>query len=136
MPEQKLRWGILSTANIGRAAVIPAIQGSKNGKVAAVASRDANHGAEFASLLGIPRSYGSYEALLEDPDIDAVYIPLPNSLHHEWTIKAARAGKHVQWIVWRKPDHPGPPGKQRLSWGCLPHRPGSRVDHPAPPALL
>ena len=95
MHERKLRWGILSTANIGRAAVIPAIQGSKNGEVAAVASRDAKKGAEFAALLGIPRSYGTYEAFLEDPDIDAVYIPLPNSLHYEWTIKAARAGKHV-----------------------------------------
>ncbi len=79
MAERKLRWGILGTANIGRAAVIPAIQVSKNGEVAAVASRNANHGAEFAHLLGIPRSYGSYEALLEDPNIDAVYIPLPNS---------------------------------------------------------
>jgi xylose dehydrogenase (NAD/NADP) len=95
MPEQKIRWGILSTANIGRAAVIPAIQASKNGVVAAVASRDAQKGAEFASRLGIPKSCGSYEALLDDPDIDAVYIPLPNSMHYDWTIKAAKAGKHI-----------------------------------------
>lgn len=95
MDSRKLRWGILSTANIGRAEVIPAIQSSKNGFVAAVASRDAQKGAEFASRLGIPKSYGSYEALLADPDIDAVYIPLPNSMHYEWTIKAAQAGKHI-----------------------------------------
>ncbi len=95
MDERKLRWGILSTANIGRAAFIPAVQASKKGEVTAVASRDAKNGAEFAAQLGVPRSYGSYEALLEDPDIDAVYIPLPNSLHYEWTIKAALAGKHI-----------------------------------------
>ena len=95
MDSRKLRWGILSTANIGRAEVIPAIQSSKNGYVAAVASRDAQKSADFASKLGIPGSYGSYEALLADPDIDAVYIPLPNSLHYEWTIKAAQAGKHI-----------------------------------------
>ncbi len=95
MVERKVRWGILSTANIARAAVIPAIQSSKNGVVAAVASREEQKGAEFASRCGIPRSYGSYEALLADPDIDAVYIPLPNSLHYEWTIKAAQAGKHI-----------------------------------------
>jgi predicted dehydrogenase len=95
MVERKLRWGILSTANIGRAAVIPAIQSSKNGEVVAVASRDAHKAAEFAAKLGIPKSYGSYEALLDDDTIDAVYIPLPNSMHYEWTIKAAQAGKHI-----------------------------------------
>jgi predicted dehydrogenase len=95
MVVRKIRWGILSTANIGRAAVIPAIQSSKNGEVAAVASRDAQKGLEFAARLGIPKSFGSYEALLDDPDIDVLYIPLPNSLHYEWTIKAAKAGKHI-----------------------------------------
>jgi predicted dehydrogenase len=75
--------------------MIPAIQSSKNGEVTAVASRDAQKGAEFAARMGIPKSYSSYEALLEDADIDAVYIPLPNSLHYEWTIKATRAGKHI-----------------------------------------
>lgn len=95
MVERKMHWGILSTANIGRAAVIPAIKSSKNGEVIAVASRELQKGVEFATSMGIPKSYGSYEALLDDPDIDAVYIPLPNSLHYEWTIKAARAGKHI-----------------------------------------
>jgi xylose dehydrogenase (NAD/NADP) len=95
MVETKIHWGVLSTANIGRVAVIPAIQSSRNGVVSAVASRDAQKGAEFASKSGIPKSFGSYEALLDDPDIDAVYIPMPNSLHYDWTIKAARAGKHI-----------------------------------------
>lgn len=95
MTESKMRWGILSTANIGRAAVIPAIKSSKNAEVVAVASRDRQKGIEFAGLMGIPKSYASYEALLDDPDIDAVYIPLPNSLHYEWAIKVAQAGKHV-----------------------------------------
>jgi len=95
MPEGKLRWGILSTANIARAAVIPAIRASRNGDVRAVASRNRERAYAFASALGIPQSYGSYEALLEAEDIDAIYIGLPNSLHCEWTVKAAEAGKHV-----------------------------------------
>jgi predicted dehydrogenase len=91
----KLQWGILSTANIGTGAVIPATQKSERGEVAAIASRDEERGRAVAADLGIPKSYGSYEALLEDPDIDAVYIPLPNHLHAEWTMAAAAAGKHV-----------------------------------------
>jgi predicted dehydrogenase len=92
---RKLQWGILSTANIGTGAVIPATQKSERGEVAAIASRDEERGRAVAADLGIPKSYGSYEALLEDPDIDAVYIPLPNHLHAEWTMAAAAAGKHV-----------------------------------------
>jgi D-xylose 1-dehydrogenase (NADP+, D-xylono-1,5-lactone-forming) len=92
---QKIRWGVLSTANIGRAAVIPAIQASHNGELVAVASRDLEKGEAFAGRNGIPRAYGSYEALLEAGDIDAVYIPLPNTLHREWTIRAAELGKHI-----------------------------------------
>jgi xylose dehydrogenase (NAD/NADP) len=95
MTGRKIRWGILSTANIGRAAVIPAIQASRNGEVAAVASRELEKAQAFAAKLNIPKAYGSYEALLEAGDIDAVYIPLPNSLHHPWTIKAAEMGKHI-----------------------------------------
>jgi len=90
-----LRWGVLSTANIGRAAVSPAIRASSNGTLVAVASRDDARARAFAEEHGIPRHYGSYEALLEDTEIDAVYVPLPNSLHLEWTVKAAVAGKHV-----------------------------------------
>ena len=91
----KLTWAVISTANIGRAAVIPAIQRSHNGQLLAVASRSEKKAADFASQQNIPRAYGSYQALLADDDIQAVYIPLPNSLHREWTIKAAEAGKHI-----------------------------------------
>ena len=90
-----VRWGILSTAKIGRAHVIPALQTSELGEVVAVASRDADRAAEVADGLGIPRAHGSYEALLEDPEVEAVYNPLPNHLHVPWSVRAAEAGKHV-----------------------------------------
>jgi predicted dehydrogenase len=95
MPTPVVRWGILSTANIGRGAVIPAIHHSAGGEVVAVASRDAGRAREFAAANGIPRAHGAYEALLEDDGVDAVYIPLPNSMHLEWTVRLAEAGKHV-----------------------------------------
>lgn len=95
MKEGRLNWGVISTANIGRKAVIPAIQRSDNGRVVAVASRSEEKARAFAAELGIPRAYGSYETLLADEEIEAVYIPLPNSLHREWTVKAAQAGKHI-----------------------------------------
>ena len=95
MNNKKLRWGVISTANIGRWAVNPAIQASSNGKLVAVASRNAERARAFAEQGNIPVSYGSYEALLEDDGIEAVYIPLPNSLHREWAIRAVKAGKHV-----------------------------------------
>jgi len=90
-----VRWGVMSTANIGRAAVNPAIQASANGELVAVASRDEERARSFAADHGIPRHHGSYQALLDDPEVDAVYIPLPNSLHRDWTVRAAEAGKHV-----------------------------------------
>jgi predicted dehydrogenase len=89
-----LRWGVLSTAAIGRK-VLPAIAAAEHCDIVAIASRDAARGAEAARTFGIPRVHDSYEALLADPDVDAVYIPLPNHLHAPWTIAAARAGKHV-----------------------------------------
>ncbi|TDH37984.1 Gfo/Idh/MocA family oxidoreductase [Pseudohoeflea suaedae] len=89
------RWGILSTAKIGREFVVPQIQDSENGIVAAVASRDISRADAFAKRFQIERAYGSYEELLGDPEIDGVYIPLPTSQHIEWSIKAAEAGKHV-----------------------------------------
>ncbi|MDO7905703.1 Gfo/Idh/MocA family oxidoreductase [Paenibacillus sp. JX-17] len=92
---RKLKWGILGTAEIARSAIIPAIQESEYGDVVAIASRRAEHAAEVAEQMQIPRSYGSYEELLQDEEVEAVYIPLPNHLHKEWTIKAAQAGKHV-----------------------------------------
>ncbi|MFV9505169.1 MAG: Gfo/Idh/MocA family protein [Oscillochloridaceae bacterium umkhey_bin13] len=90
-----LRWGVLSTANIGRRAVLPAIQRSTSSSLHAVASRDLTTAQRFAIELGIPQVYGSYAELLADPTIEAVYIPLPNSLHHSWAIRAAEAGKHM-----------------------------------------
>lgn len=91
----KIRWGVLSTAKIARLHTIPAIQSSNLGEVLAIASREPQHAREQAEQLHIPRSYGSYEALLADPDIDAVYNPMPNHLHVPWSIKALEAGKHV-----------------------------------------
>ncbi len=90
-----VRWGVLSTADIGMAKVTPAIQAAANCDVVAIASRNANRATEAAAQLGIPAAYGSYETLLAADDVDAVYIPLPNDLHAEWTMKAAAAGKHV-----------------------------------------
>jgi len=95
MKTQTLRWGILSTAKIGREKVIPALQKSKYIQVTAIASRNIETAKETAKLLNIPKSYGSYEELLADKEIDAIYIPLPNHLHVEWAIKAMQAGKHV-----------------------------------------
>jgi len=90
-----LRWGVLSTANIGIEQVIPALQIANNGNVVAIASRDLARAKSVASLFGIPDAYGSYEELLSSDQIDAVYIPLLTSQHVEWSIKAADAGKHV-----------------------------------------
>jgi len=91
----KVAWGILSTANIGVKRIIPAILAGRRGVITAIASRDAGRAAEVAARFGIDRSYGNYEALLDDPDIEAIYNPLPNHLHVEWTAKALEAGKHV-----------------------------------------
>lgn len=93
MVSAKIRWGIISTAKIGRTRVIPAIQQSSNGVVAAVASRDLSKARAFADEVNIPRAYGSYEELIADPEIDAIYNPLPNSEHALWSIRCAEAGK-------------------------------------------
>ena len=93
--QTKLRWGILSTAKIGLEYVIPAMQRGQLTTVNAIASRDLAKARQAASKLGIPTAYGSYEELLADPEIDAIYNPLPNHLHVPWTAKAAEAGKHV-----------------------------------------
>ena len=91
----KVRWGVLSTARIATEKVIPGIRRSATGEVVAIASRDVDRARAAADGLGIPRSHGSYEALLADPGVDAVYVPLPNHLHAEWSIRALEAGKHV-----------------------------------------
>lgn len=90
-----VHWGILSTARHAANTWLPALKNTPRGQIAAVASRDIEKGQQFAAQHAIPQVYGSYEALLAAPDIDAVYIPLPNHLHRAWTIKAAQAGKHV-----------------------------------------
>lgn len=92
---KKIRWGIISTANIGTGKVIPAMQKCHLGEIVAIASRDDAKAKETAKQLGIPKAYGSYEDLLADGEIDAIYNPLPNHLHVPWTKKAAEAGKHV-----------------------------------------
>jgi predicted dehydrogenase len=91
----ELRWGILSTATIARTKVIPGIQKAPRCQVVGIASRDAANAREVAAAMGIADAHGSYESLLADPGVDAVYIPLPNHLHAEWAIAAMRAGKHV-----------------------------------------
>lgn len=88
-------WGILSTADIGIKKLIPAMMTSRISRVDAIASRSLPSAEAAAHGLGIPRAYGTYDELLADPEIEAVYIPLPNHLHPEWTMAAARAGKHV-----------------------------------------
>src|SRR5215475_13551388 len=91
----KARWGILGTASIALRKVIPAMQRSDWCEIAAIASRDFAKADETAERLNIPQAYGSYEELLADKSIEAVYNPLPNNLHVPWTVKAAEAGKHV-----------------------------------------
>jgi predicted dehydrogenase len=91
----KLRWGVLSTANIGLKKVLPAMQLGESTTVVAIASRDLAKAKQAAAALNIPTAYGSYEELLADPNVDAIYNPLPNQFHVPWTIKAAEAGKHV-----------------------------------------
>jgi len=95
MNNRKVKWGIISTANIGMAKVIPGIQKSAHSEVVAIASRDLGKAQEAAKKLGIPKAYGSYEEMLADPEIEAVYNPLPNHLHVPLTVAAAKAGKHV-----------------------------------------
>lgn len=92
---QKVKWGVISTAKIGVEKVIPAMQKGEASEVVAIASRDAETAREAAEKLGIPKHYGSYEELLADPEIEAVYNPLPNHRHVPWSVKAAEAGKHV-----------------------------------------
>jgi predicted dehydrogenase len=92
---KKVRWGIISTAKIGTAKVIPAMQRGEWSEVVAIASRDADAARRAAGNLGIPKAHGSYEDLLADPDVEAIYNPLPNHMHVPWSIRAAEAGKHV-----------------------------------------
>jgi len=90
-----VRWGVLGAANIAVAKVIPAMMRSARSRVVAIASRDESKARAAAKALGIPRAHGSYDALLADPEIEAIYNPLPNHLHVPWSIRVAEAGKHV-----------------------------------------
>ncbi|MEX2501747.1 MAG: Gfo/Idh/MocA family oxidoreductase [Trueperaceae bacterium] len=92
---KKLRWGILSTARIGLDKVIPAMQKAGNLEVTTISSRTDQAARDAAAKLRIPRWHGSYEALLADPEIDAVYVPVPNHMHVDWSLRALEAGKHV-----------------------------------------
>jgi predicted dehydrogenase len=93
--KKKIRWGVLSTANIGVKKVIPGMQLGKLCTVTAIASRDFTRARAAANALNIEKAYGSYEELLKDPEVDAIYNPLPNQMHVPWTARAAEAGKHV-----------------------------------------
>jgi predicted dehydrogenase len=91
----KVRWGVVSAAQIGLNHVIPAIQRSSNGRVVCIGTPNVVRTQERTEKLGVPRVYDSYGAVLDDAEVEAVYIPLPNSMHREWTLRAAEAGKHV-----------------------------------------
>ncbi len=114
-----IRWGVLGVANIARRAVIPAIQRSGNGRLAAIASRGRARADEAGREFGFARAHGSYEALLDDPDVQAVYIPLPNALHREWTIRCAESGKHV---LCEKPLALSPAECDEMIAACREHR--------------
>lgn len=92
---RKVKWGVISTAKIGVKNVIPSMQNSSLCEIVAISSRNLEHAQSAATELGIPKAYGSYEELLNDSEIEAIYNPLPNHLHVPWTIKALEAGKHV-----------------------------------------
>src|SRR4051812_19283341 len=94
MAHKPFRWGVLGTARISRS-IIPPMHASARHELVAVASRDRARAEAYAREWGIPRVHASYETLLDDPEIDAIYNPLPNALHAAWTIRAVRAGKHV-----------------------------------------
>lgn len=112
---QQVRWGVLGAAGIARTAVIPAIMNADNAQVVAIASRSDEGARDLAESCGAENVYQSYDALIADPDVDAVYIPLPNSLHEEWTLKAARAGKAV---LCEKPLALTPESAQRMVEEC------------------
>jgi predicted dehydrogenase len=94
-PPPRLRWGILGCARITRRGLIPGIAESASGQLVALASRDRGLASSWAREFGVPKAFGAYEDVLADPQVDAVYVPLPNELHRPWVIAAADAGKHV-----------------------------------------
>ncbi|MGD2175242.1 MAG: Gfo/Idh/MocA family oxidoreductase [Candidatus Brocadiaceae bacterium] len=107
----RVRWGILGTADVAEKHFVPAVRGLDNSVAAAVASRDAGRAREFAERLDIPKACGSYEELITDPEVDAIYNPLPTALHAEWSIRCAEAGKPV---LCEKPLAPNADAAQRM----------------------
>ncbi len=91
----KIKWGVLGTAGIAKGCTIPGMQQAENCELTAIAGRSIEKAEQFKAEFGFEKAYGSYEELLADPDIQAVYIPLPNEMHYEWTLKALKAKKHV-----------------------------------------
>lgn len=91
----KIKWGVLGTAGIAKGCTIPGMQQAENCELIAIAGRSLEKAEEFKAMFGFEKAYGSYEELLEDSEVQAVYIPLPNEMHYEWTIKALKAKKHV-----------------------------------------
>jgi predicted dehydrogenase len=114
----RIRWGILGTGRQALLRFIPGVAASRNGVVAAIASRDQERAQDAAAKLGIERAYGSYEALLADASVDMIYNPLPNSMHAEWTLRAAEAGKPV---LCEKPLARDAAEAQRMVDGCRAH---------------
>ncbi|MCC7113829.1 MAG: Gfo/Idh/MocA family oxidoreductase [Burkholderiales bacterium] len=92
---RRIRWGVLGTADIAKTRALPAMAGAPSATLAAIGSRDLARARAMADAFGAPRAHGSYEALLADPEVDALYVPLPNHLHLEWSVRALEAGKHV-----------------------------------------
>ena len=92
---RKIKWGVLGTAGIARGCTIPGMQQAENCEMYAIAGRSIEKAEAFRAEFGFQKAYGSYEALLNDPEVEAVYIPLPNELHCEWAVKALNAKKHV-----------------------------------------
>ena len=92
---QKIKWGVLGTAGIAKEQTIPGMKEADNCELYAIAGRNIEKAKEFQEMFGFEKAYGSYEELLQDPEVEAVYIPLPNTLHYEWTVKALEAKKHV-----------------------------------------
>jgi predicted dehydrogenase len=111
VPQRKIRWGILGVASIAVRRAVPAMQKSEWCDVAAIASRDRQRAMEAAAKFGIAKAYSSYDELLRDPEIDAIYNPLPNHLHVPWSIRAAESGKHV---LCEKPIATSAPDVQKL----------------------
>ena len=120
---EPVRWGVLGAAAIATSRFIPAMKGAPSARLVAIASRDAAKAKAVAQEFGIPRHFGSYDTLIADPEIDALYVPVPNHLHVEWSVKALAAGKHV---LCEKPLCLTAADVVALQRGARPERPAHR----------